>query len=189
MQENKILSKSPQESIIESRKIVSPEMLNPNGTLFGGVIMSWIDEIAFMTARRHSGRPFVVTVSIDHISFLIPIKMGEHIFLSACVNYVGTSSMEIGVKVEKEDPYTGDRVHANSAYLTFVSLDEAGKPTKVPELKLYSDDDIRRYKEARLRVRIREKLRRRMKRKLNIDVNSEKVNQSPNDSIQTQNHI
>src|SRR5438105_4621738 len=105
-------TKTSRDSVVLTRKIVTPPQLNPNGTLFGGVLMSWIDEVAFMSARRYSGRPFVVTASIDNITFLMPLRSGEHVLLTSQVNYVGRTSMEIGVKVERENPYTGERVQA-----------------------------------------------------------------------------
>jgi acyl-CoA hydrolase len=127
--------------------------------------MSWIDEVAFMSARRYSGRPFVVTASIDNITFGMPLRLGDHVILTSQVNYVGRSSMEIGVKVEKEDPYTGARTQATSAYLTFVALDKRGKPTEVPRLVLENPEDTRRFEEARLRVKVRERIRRYLKKK------------------------
>lgn len=157
--------KTPRDSAFLTRKIVAPDQLNPNGTLFGGTLMSWIDEVAFMSARRHSGRPFVVTASIDNISFLMPLKLGEHVILTSQVNHVGRSSMEIGVKVEREDPYTGSRAQATTAYLTFVALDTHSRPTAVPRLKLENEEDTRRSEEARLRVRVRERVRDYWKRK------------------------
>ena len=127
--------------------------------------MSWIDEVAFMSARRHAERPFVVTASIDNITFLVPLKLGDHVVLTSAVNFVGRSSMEIGVKVERENPYTGERSQATSAYLTFVALDKRGRPTEVPRLLLQTSEDHRRYDEARLRVKIRERVRARLKKK------------------------
>jgi acyl-CoA hydrolase len=157
--------KSPRDSAVLTRKIVSPDLLNPNGTLFGGVVMSWIDEVAFMSARRFSGRPFVVTASIDNITFVMPLRMGDHVILTSQVNYVGRTSMEIGVKVEREDPYTGERRQATSAYLTFVALDKRGTPKSVPELSLETPEDKRRWDEARLRARVRERVRKHLKKK------------------------
>jgi acyl-CoA hydrolase len=158
--------KTPRESTFVTRKIVASDMLNPNGTLFGGVIMSWMDEVAFMSARRYSGEAFVVTASVDNITFITPLRLGEHIVLTSAVNYVGRSSMEIGVKVERENPYDGKRSHANSAYFTFVSLDKKSRPKSVPPLKLETEEDHRRYEEAKLRVKIRSRLRAHLRKKL-----------------------
>jgi acyl-CoA hydrolase len=163
---SKTKAKRPQDSAFNTRKIVGPDHLNPNGTLFGGVIMSWIDEVAFMTARRHSGRAFVVTANIDNITFLTPLRLGDHVILTSSVNYVGRSSMEIGVKVEKENPFNGSRVRATSAYLTFVALNKRGIPRVVPPLNLETLEDQRRFEEAKLRIQVRARMRRRLKRKL-----------------------
>ncbi len=161
--------KSPRESYFTTRKIVTPDQLNPNGTLFGGVVMSWIDEVAFMSARRYSGRPFVVTASIDNITFLVPLRSGEHALLTSQVNYAGRSSMEIGVKVEREDPYSGERTQTTSAYLTFVALDDNGRPATVPELLLETSEDHRRFEEAQIRVKVRERVKAYLKRKVALN--------------------
>ncbi|MGE4233252.1 MAG: acyl-CoA thioesterase [Bacteriovoracia bacterium] len=161
-------SKTPRESTFVTRKVVMPDELNPNGTLFGGIIMSWIDEVAFMSARRYSGRPFVVTANIDNITFLSPLRNGDHVVLTSQVNHAGRSSMEIGVKVEKEDPYTGDRSHTTSAYLTFVALDERSKPCLVPQLILETPEDHRRHEEAIVRVKVRERVKAYLKRKVQL---------------------
>ncbi|HTL12153.1 MAG TPA: acyl-CoA thioesterase [Bdellovibrionota bacterium] len=158
-------TKTPRDSAFLTRKIVSPDLLNPNGTLFGGVIMSWIDEVAFMSARRYSGRPFVVTSAIDNNTFLMPHRTGDHVILTSQVNYAGRTSMEIGVKVEREDAYTGERQPATSAYLTFVALDKRGKPAPIPELKLENAEDQRRHDEAVLRQRVRARIRTHLKKK------------------------
>jgi acyl-CoA hydrolase len=160
--------KSPRESAFLTRKIVTTDALNPNGTLFGGVVMSWIDEVAFMSARRYSGRPFVVTANIDNITFLLPLRAGDHVILTSQVNYAGRTSMEIGVKVEKEDAYTGERVQATTAYLTFVALDERGRPVMVPELALETAEDRRRFEEAMIRVKVRERVKAYFKRKAEL---------------------
>lgn len=171
--------KTPEQSQIMIRKVVAPAMLSPNKTLFGGYIMSWIDEVAFMSARRYSGQSTVVTANIDNISFLYPIKEGEQVVLTARVNYVGRSSMEIGVRVEIENAFSGKLTHTNSAYLTFVALDSRAKPVSVPKLMLETEEDQRRYEEAKLRVKIRMRLRRHLKSKLKISNTTRKLLQKP----------
>lgn len=158
--------KKPIESQIMTRKVVSTEHLNPHGVLFGGYLMAWMDEIAYMSARRHAGLPTVVTVNIDNISFLTPLRLGEHIMLTAQVNYVGRSAMEVEVVVEKEDPYTGEREHTNSAYLTFCALDKKSKPVAVAPLDLSDAEDLRRYNDAVLRLKIRKRLKSHLANKL-----------------------
>lgn len=144
-------AKSPKQSAVETRHIVLPDDANHYGTAFGGAIMSWIDLIAVMAAQRHSEKESV-TVSIDRVNFISPIQIGDHVHLLAMVNYVGRTSMEVGVQVNRENPYTGERVRATTAYLSFVALDENKKPTSVPELILESETEIRRFNEGKLRI-------------------------------------
>lgn len=148
---NDLPAKSPQESAVETRHIVLPNDANHYGTAFGGAIMSWIDLIAAMSAQRHSGHE-AVTVSIDRINFITPIQIGDHVNLKAMVNYVGNTSMEVGVQVNRENPYTGEMVRATTAYLSFVALDENKKPCRVPPLRLETDLEKRRFAEGKLRI-------------------------------------
>ncbi len=119
--------------------------------------MSWIDLVAAMVAQRHCGRK-VVTVSIDRMSFIAPCHIGEHVLLRASVNYVGHTSMEVGVQVLKENPYTDGRQRATTAYLTFVALDAQERPTPIPPLKPETPDELRRFENAKLRVTARKEL-------------------------------
>lgn len=151
--------KTRQQTIVITRKIVSGEHLNPNGTLFGGHLMGWMDEVAFLCARRYTGRPTCVTVNIDNVTFRTPIYLGEHILLAATINHVGRSSMEIQVDVDREDSVSLSLTPTNSAHLTFVCLDEKSKPCKVPELFLESDEDRMKNREALLRMKVRRRLR------------------------------
>ncbi|MFT6630169.1 MAG: acyl-CoA hydrolase [Bacteriovoracaceae bacterium] len=155
-------TKTPKESEVLMRELVMPGDTNAHGTIFGGKVMSWIDIAAAMCASRHCNTP-VVTVHIDDIEFRSPINIGTQVVIMASVNYVGNSSMIIGVKVQSENPYTGVVRVTTKAYLTFVSLDEFGKPLKVPALKPETDDDIRRYKNAQERVKSRKELAKKIK--------------------------
>ncbi len=148
---NPLRSKAPRESAVETRHIVLPDHANHYGTAFGGAIMSWIDLIAAMAAQRHSGKESV-TASIDRVNFITPIHIGDHVHLLAMVNYVGKTSMEIGVQVNRENPYTGESVRATTAYLSFVALDENKKPTLIPGLQPETELEIRRFEEGRLRI-------------------------------------
>ncbi|WP_411823994.1 acyl-CoA thioesterase [Leptospira sp. 'Mane'] len=154
--------KSPNDSAVETRHVVMPDHANHYGTAFGGAIMSWIDLIAVMAAQRHCSRE-AVTASIDRINFISPIQIGDHVHLKAMVNYVGKTSMEIGVQVNKENPFTGESVRATTAYLSFVALDENKKPTPVPELILETATEIRRYEEGRLRIETARELAKKIK--------------------------
>ena len=156
--------KSPRESAIEVRYLVMPNHTNPFGTIFGGVIMSWIDIVGSMVAQRHSGMN-VATAGIDSLTFKAPVYIGEHVILKASVNYVGRTSMEIGVQVSKENPITGEVIKTTTAYLTFVGLDENKRPAPVPNLALETSDDKRRNENAQLRVQTRKDLRAKLHKK------------------------
>lgn len=145
-------SKRVSESAIEMREMVMPNQTNPQNTVFGGVVMSWIDMAAAMCASRHCNLP-VVTVHIDDIDFLHPIKVGEHVLIKASVNYVGRTSMIVGVRVDSEDPYAGTTRKTTRAYLTFVGLDANGKPAEVARLETETEDDERRFRNAEQRVK------------------------------------
>jgi acyl-CoA hydrolase len=149
--------KSPKESAVESRYLIMPHQANPHGTAFGGVIVAWIDMVAAMAAQRHCGLE-VVTAGIDSLAFKEPIRIGDHVALRASVNYVSRSSMEVGVRVTREDPYTGQQVVATTAHLTFVALDKNKKPTPAPPILPETDLEKQRYEHARLRVLARKEL-------------------------------
>jgi acyl-CoA hydrolase len=154
--------KTPSDSAVQSRYIIMPDHANQYGTAFGGVIVGWIDMVAAMAALKHCGKE-AVTVGIDSLIFKEPVKIGDHVVLKACVNYVGRSSMEVGVRVDKEDPFTGKKVLATTAHLTFVALDKNKKPTRAGTLVLKTKEDKRRYKNAELRVKARKELLKKIK--------------------------
>ncbi len=141
-----------------------PHQANPHGTAFGGAIMAWIDMIASMAAQRHCGKE-VVTASIDSLSFKEPIHVGDHVVLKSSVNYVSRTSMEVGVRVIREDPHTAKQTIATTAHLTFVALDENKRPIAVAPIAPQSPDEKRRYENARLRVQARKDLLTKIKRK------------------------
>ena len=139
------------ESYFEYSELTLPNDANPLGTLFGGKLMQWVDLAASISAARHA-RCAVVTASIDSLTFLRPVKIGQLVILKSAVNRVFRSSMEIGVKVWQEDRATGDRKHVASAYLTFVSLDPASrKPNLVPPVLPQTPEEQRRYDQAQQR--------------------------------------
>ena len=141
------LIKTVHESRHETSELMMPEHANNLGHVFGGVILSMMDKTAAIAAFRHS-RSTVVTASIDRVDFREPIHLGDLVVMQASVNYVGRSSMEVGVHVEAEDLLTGRRRHTNSCYLTFVAVDRNGRPIEVPELKPETEDEIRRFAAA-----------------------------------------
>ena len=129
-------------------QIVMPGHTNgPGGVLFGGIMMQWIDVCAGVSAMRHAGGS-VVTASIDRLDFLVPVRVSDIVVLQSQVNYVHKTSMEVGCRVEVEDPKTGGRRYTTKAYLTFVAMDEESKPRQVEPLELISDEDKERFKAA-----------------------------------------
>ncbi len=152
-----VKGKTPKESSVETRYLIMPHHANPQGTAFGGVIMSWIDIVAGMAAQRHAGRE-VVTASIDSLSFREPVRIGDHVTLRASVNYVSRTSMEVGVQVTRENPYNGKQTRATTAHLTFVALDENKKPTPVPPIIPETTIEKKRFRNAELRVKSRKEL-------------------------------
>jgi acyl-CoA hydrolase len=127
-----------------------PQHSNVLGHIFGGVILSMMDTTAAVSAIRHA-RLACVTVSVDRVDFREPIYVGDLVIMKSSVNYVGRTSMEVGVRVEAENLLTGVRRHTNSCYLTFVAVDRAGKPVPVPRLKPETAEEIRRYEAAKKR--------------------------------------
>lgn len=144
--------------------IVMPGQTNALGTVFGGQVMAWIDVCAAVSAQRFA-RTSVVTASMDSLIFRAPIQKGEIVVLQAQVNWAGRSSMEVGVRVECEDPRSGERQLTSTAYLTFVALDEDGNKTAVPELVLETDPERRRCREAADRRQARLEARARLARR------------------------
>ena len=142
--------KPPSASAVTISQLMEVTDANIAGNVHGGAIMRLVDTAAALAAIKHSGG-VALTVGIDEMSFLEPVQIGEVVVLRACVNDVGRTSMECGVRVEAEDPLTGVIRHVNSAYLVFVAVDEAGKPRPVPPLIVESDDERRRQREAKLR--------------------------------------
>jgi len=138
------------DSQVEMVELILPNDANPIGTASGGKILHLIDMAAAIAAMRHCRRQ-VVTVSFDEVDFLYPVRVGDLVILKAAVNFVGRTSMEIGVKVVSENPKTGERRHTASAYTTFVALDDLNHPTPVPPLRLETDEDRRRNEQGRLR--------------------------------------
>lgn len=153
--------KSPKQSAVVTRYLLMPHQANPHGTAFGGAIVAWIDMVAAMVAQRHCGKE-VVTAGIDSLVFKEPIRVGDHVILKASINYVGHSSMEVGVQVRRENPYGGNNVIATTAHLTFVALDEKKQPTAVPPILPETEQEKRRYENAKLRVKARKELLKKM---------------------------
>jgi acyl-CoA hydrolase len=129
---------------------MGPQDANIAGPVHGGVVMKLCDEAASLAAIRHA-RERVVTAACDRMTFLVPVFVGELLTLSASVNAVWRSSMEVGVRVEAENPLTGERRHTNTAYLTIVAVDEQGRPIEVRPLVVNDEEGARREREAQIR--------------------------------------
>lgn len=142
------------ESTIIMAQLMNPEDANPAGNVHGGVIMKLIDNAAGCAAVRHS-RSNVVTASIDRLDFYNPVFVGDLVTLTASLNFVGKTSMELGVRVEAETLITGHRRHTASAYLTFVALDSNGRPLTISPLVLETDEEKRRNRDANDRRKTR----------------------------------
>jgi len=138
----------------EMAEIVLPNDANPLGALLGGRLMHWIDLAGAMAAHRHS-RNYVVTASVDHIDFLVPVRVGDLVILRSSVNRVFHTSMEVGVKVFVENYIADTAQHVGSAYLTFVAIDAEGKHLKVAPVIPETDEQRRRYDDAGRRREIR----------------------------------
>ena len=136
--------KSVKASRITISELMLPSHTNFSGKIHGGYILSLLDQIAFACASKYS-RNYCVTASVDTVDFLNPIEVGELVTMKACVNYVGNSSMIIGIRVESENIQTGKIKHCNSSYFTMVAKDVNGKNIKVPGLILSNDEEIRRF--------------------------------------------
>lgn len=139
--------KSINDSRIEISELMLPSYTNFGGKIHGGYILSLMDQIAFACASKHSGS-YCVTASVDKVNFLNPIEVGELVTMKASINFVGSSSMVVGIRVESENIRTGEKKHCNSSYFTMVAIDENGKTTQVPGLKLESKIDAKRFLKA-----------------------------------------
>ncbi len=144
------ISRTVQETQHETSQLMMPQHSNNLDHVFGGVILSMMDTASAVSAIRHA-RMNCVTVSVDRVDFREPIHMGDLVIMKCSVNYVGRTSMEVGVRVESENLQTGVRRHTNSCYLTFVAVDRNGRPVEVPSLVPETEEEIRRYEAAKAR--------------------------------------
>ncbi len=153
-------AKRVKDSSVVIAQVMIPQDANPAGNVHGGVIMKLIDTAAGVAAARHA-RSNAVTASIDRLDFHHPVYVGDLLFFKAGLNMAGRTSMEVGVRVEAENVITGEVRHTASAYLTFVALDENGRPREVPPLLIETEEEFRRNREAKIRreARLAEKRR------------------------------
>jgi acyl-CoA hydrolase len=152
--QDEMIGRPVRESMSEMSEFALPNDANTLGTLFGGKVMSLVDLAGSLAAVRHARGP-VVTASVDYMTFLHPIHIGQLVILRSQVNRVFRTSMEVGVKVFVEDLRTRDVRHTSSAYLTFVAIDKEGNRVPIPPVIPESEDEKRRYQDAGERRRQR----------------------------------
>jgi len=143
-------AKSVRASLTQISDLMLPPDANVHGSVFGGKVLQMVDKAAAVCAMRHAGKP-VVTVAMDRVEFLVPIRLGTFLIAEAQVNYAGKTSLEIGVEVYAEDVERGSRRHTNSCLVTMVALDKNGRPTPVPGLLLETPEEKTRHAEAAAR--------------------------------------
>ena len=150
--------KTVKDTYVIMHELVLPNDTNLLGNVLGGRVMHLMDMCTAMSAYKHA-RSAVVTASVDHLDFLAPAKKGDIMILKSSVNFTGRSSMEVGVRIESENPKTGVFQHTASAYLTFVSLNDNGKPQKVKEIYPESEAEERRFYEGKKRYEERRNIK------------------------------
>lgn len=153
-----IKAKSVKYSQTTLTELMIPSYSNFGGKIHGGILLSLIDKVAYACATRHAGN-YCVTVSVDNVNFLEPVEVGDLVSLHASVNYVGKTSLVIGIKVTAENVRNGIVRHTNTSYVTMVAKDDDNKPTMVPPLILESQEEGRRYLEAIRRKELKEKFK------------------------------
>lgn len=139
---------------IEMAEIMTPNMANFSGNIHGGYLLSFLDKVAYACAARYTGSG-IVTLSVDSVFFKEPIHVGDLVTCLAQVNYVGRTSLEVGIKVIAENLQTRTKRHTNTCYFTMVAIDAEGKPAAIPPLTLEKEVDKRRFEEGRLRREMR----------------------------------
>lgn len=156
--------------------LMTPDLANFTGKVHGGSLLKLLDQVAYACASRYCSN-YVVTLSVDQVIFKKPIFVGELVTFRARVNYVGTSSMEVGIRVEAENIQTADIRHTHSCYFTMVSVDEEGKPKAAPQLTWASDEDHARFVAAQLRKELRREYDQRAKeiRKQAVLIDQEQI--------------
>lgn len=157
MLERHEMPRKPGDSVAVVSELMMPHQVNNLGHVFGGELLSMVDRAAAVAAMRHAGGP-CVTVSIDRVDFVEPIYTGELVTCTARVNFVGRTSMEVGVQVVAENLLTGTKRDTNTCLLTFVAIDADHRPCPVPPLDLSEPEDDRRAREGKRRREVREQL-------------------------------
>ncbi|MFN6087654.1 MAG: acyl-CoA thioesterase [Cyclobacteriaceae bacterium] len=152
-------------------ELMIPAYANFGGKIHGGILLSMMDKVAYATASKHAGT-YCVTVSVDKVEFLQPVEVGELVSMHASVNYVGNSSLVVGIRVEAQNVKLGTIKHTNSSFFTMVAKNDDDKPTQVPELILENDEDVKRFIEAMRMKEIKNSVKEKMddaKSKIEVD--------------------
>jgi acyl-CoA hydrolase len=142
--------------------LMTPDTANFAGNVHGGTILKLLDQVAYACASRYAGR-YVVTLSVDQVMFRQPIHVGELVTFLSSINYTGTSSMEVGIKVLAENITSQEVRHVNSCFFTMVAVDDERKPVPVPQLRPFSPDEKRRYAAAKVRRQLRQEFEQRFR--------------------------
>jgi len=146
-----MIYKTVESSLITFSQLMLPSHSNFSGKIHGGFLLSLMDQIAFACASKYSGK-YCVTASVDRVDFLTPVEVGELVTLNASVNYVGKTSMVIGIRVESQNVQTGEIKHCNSSYFTMICKEENGEKSEAPKLILRTPNEIRRFYKALHRI-------------------------------------
>ncbi len=159
MIEGKAVTASPDKSLTMT-VLMTPDMANFAGNVHGGTLLAFLDKVAYACASRYS-KHYAVTLSVDQVVFKEPIRVGELVTFLASVNFVGTSSMEIGIRVEAEEIRSRRKRHTNSCYFTMVALGEDGRPVKVEPPAIESEVERKRFEDAKVRRQVRKEVQQR----------------------------
>ena len=154
-------AKPVRESQTTITELMIPSYANFGGKIHGGILLSLMDKVAYACASKHAGT-YCVTVSVDKVDFLQPVEVGELVSMHASVNYVGRTSLIVGIRVEAQNVKTGTIKHTNSSYFTMVAKDDDNKPTRVPSLKLENNEQVRRFIECMRMKEIKQSVKEQM---------------------------
>lgn len=154
-------AKAVKDSQTTITELMIPSYANFGGKIHGGILLSMMDKVAYACASKHAGT-YCVTVSVDRVEFLQPVEVGELVSLKASVNYVGRTSLIVGIRVESENVKTGEIKHTNSCFFTMVAKGDDSKPMQVPKLILENEEEVKRFIEAMHVRAIKEKVREEM---------------------------
>ena len=172
MSTDTMIYKKVKSSLITFSQLMLPSHSNFSGKIHGGFILSLLDQIAFACASKYSGK-YCVTASVDQVDFLSPVEVGELLTLKASVNYVGRTSVVVGIRVESQNIQTGEVKHCNSSYFTMICKDENGQNVEAPKLILKTLDEVRRFYKALQRIEERRNAKSQLKN--SVDCKSEEM--------------